>query len=118
MIDANNYKTLGTQLQEIVEKEDKRYSLYEFLEEATDEDRKEIKEKLVDSDYKQFYEFMDWFTFINKQEIEMAVCEYVEFVNNRPLCMWEMWDISEIAEDYISERNLKFDDDENVILPF
>lgn len=118
MIDANNYKTLGTQLQEIVEKEEKWYSLYEFLEEATDEDRKIVKDKLVDSDYKQFYEYMDGFTFVNKQEIEMAVCEYVEFVNNRPLCMGEMWDISDFAEDYISERNLKFDDDENVILPF
>jgi hypothetical protein len=42
----------------------------------------------------------------------MAVCEYTEKVMNRPLCMWEMWDMSEIADYYMEERNLNFDDDE------
>lgn len=107
-----NIKTLGTLLQEVVEKEDKWYSLHEFLLESTDEERKEIQDKLVDADYKQYYEFMDAFTFVNKQEIEMAVVEYFEKVNNRPACMWEMWDLSDAADDYIRNRNLKLEDDD------
>jgi len=110
-------KTLGTMLQEIVENEDKWYSLYEFLEEATEEERKEVKNKLVDADYKQFYEYMDAYTFVNEEEVNCAVVEYFEKVNNRPVCMWEMWDLSDEADDYISNRNLKLDDDWN-ILPY
>jgi hypothetical protein len=44
-------------------------------------------------------------------EVEMAVSEYVEHVNQRPLCMWEMWDLREIVEDYMDERNLDFDEE-------
>lgn len=107
------YKTLGQMLQNIVEDSNERFSLHEFLLESTEEDRKEIESKLVDADYKQFYEFMDTYSFVNKSEVEMAVCEYVEFVNDRPLCMWEMGDIYDIVDDYIENRNLKFDDDED-----
>ena len=110
-------KTLGTMLQNIVENEEKRFSLHEFLLESTEEDRKEIKNKLIDEDRKQFFEYMDWYTFVNESEINMAVCEYVEHVNDRPLSMWEMGDISEIADDYIREKNLTLDDDWN-ILPY
>ena len=112
-----NYKTFWMMLQEIVEKEEKWYSLHEFLLESTDEERKEVQDKLVDADYKQFYEYMDGFTFVNEAEIRMAVNEYLEFVNNRPLCMWEMLDMEEIVEDYIRNRNLEFDDDWD-ILPY
>jgi hypothetical protein len=63
-------------------------------------------------DYKQFYEYMDWFTFVNRTEVECACCEYTEFVMQRPLGMWEMWDMSEVADDYINTRGLKFDDEE------
>ena len=53
----------------------------------TDEDRKIVQDKLVDADYKQFYEFMDSYSFVNKDEVYMAVCEYYEFVMNRPISM-------------------------------
>ena len=108
-----NYKTLGQMLQNIVEEEWKWYSLFEFLLESTDEDRKIVQDKLVDADYKQFYEFMDAYSFANKSEIEMAVCEYYEYIMDRPVSMWEMWDLYDIADDYMSSRNLKFDDDED-----
>ena len=116
-----NVKTLWELLQLVVEQDDdRRYSLHEFLLESTEEDRKRIEGKLTDADCKQFYEYMDGFDFVNKTEVEMAVSEYVEHVNQRPLCMWEMWDLREIVEDYIDERNLKFDEDGDVIaeLPF
>lgn len=107
-----NIKTLWELLQLVVEQDDdRRYSLHEFLLESTEEDRKRIESRLVDADQKQFYEYMDWFTFVNKTEVEMAVSEYLEHVNQRPLCMWEMWDLREIAEDYMNERNLEFDED-------
>lgn len=54
-----NYKTLGQMLQEIVENEDKWYSLNHFLLSSTDEDRKLVESKLAESDQKQFHEFMD-----------------------------------------------------------
>lgn len=108
-----NYKTLGQMLQEIVENEDKWYSLFEFLLESTDEDRKIVQDKLVDADYKQFYEFMDSYSFVNKDEVYMAVCEYYEFVMNRPISMWECGDLYEVVDDYIAERGLKFENDED-----
>lgn len=108
-----NYKTLGQMLQEIVENEDKWYSLFEFLLESTDEDRKIVQDKLVDADYKQFYEFMDSYSFVNKDEVYMAVCEYYEFVMNRTISMWECGDLYEIVDDYIAERGLKFENDED-----
>jgi len=106
-----NYKTLGQMLQEIVENEDKWYSLFEFLLESTDEDRKIVQDKLVDADYKQFYEFMDWFHFVNSQEVYSAVCEYYEYVMDRPLSMGECPDMYDIADDYITNKNLSLDED-------
>ena len=112
-------KTLWELLQEVVENDnDKWYSLHEFLLEWKKSDFKRIEKKLTEADEKQFHEYMDGFNFVNEQEVEMAVCEYAEHVNQRPLCMWEMWDMSEIAEDYMRERNLNFDDEEEIILPF
>ena len=110
-------KTLGTMLQNIVENEEKRFSLHEFLLESTEEDRKEIEKKLTEEDSKQFYEFMDWYTFVNETEVYMAVCEYYEKTMDRPMSMWECGDMSEVADDYIRERWLAVDDDWN-ILPY
>jgi hypothetical protein len=48
---------------------------------------------------------------VNSDEVYMAVSEYTEKVMNRPLSMGEMWDISEIADYYMSERWLEFDEE-------
>ena len=107
-----NLKTLGQLLQIVVEADDdKWYSLNDFLLQSTDEDRKRIEEKLVDADQIQFYEYMDWFNFVNSTEVYCAVSEYYEFVMNRPVSMGEMWDMSEIADYYMSERWLEFDEE-------
>ena len=106
-------KTLWELLQEVVENDDdKWYSLHEFLLEAKKSDLKRIEEKLTEADQKQFYEYMDGFDFVNENEVYMACSEYYEKTMNRPLCMWECGDMSEIADDYIRERNLKFEEDE------
>ena len=111
-----NVKTLWELLQMVVENDDDNwYSLHEFLLYSTEEDRKRIESKLVDADMKQYYEYMDWIHFVNEHEIYMAVCEYYEKTMNRWISMWEMWDMSEIAEDYIRDRKLKLDDDWNII---
>lgn len=107
-----NLKTLWQLLQLVVEQDDdRRYSLHEFLLESTEEDRKRIEKKLTEADCKQFYEYMDWFNFVNRNEVECAVGDYIEHVNQRPLWMWEMGDLREIVEDYMNERNLKFDEE-------
>lgn len=111
-----NVKTLWELLQEVVEKEDRYFSLYDFLDEENHFWKEDIKKKLEKADNKQFYEYMDGFNFVNEQEVYMACSEYYEKTMNRPISMWEMWDMSDIAEDYIRERNLKFE--EEIILPF
>lgn len=111
-----NVKSLWEMLQEIVEKEEKRFSLHEFLLESTDEERKEIEDKLVDYDFKQFYEYMDGFTFVNRSEVNMAICDYMEKINARPLCIWEMVDVWELADEYIDNRKLKLEDEEELPL--
>lgn len=109
---TGDVKTLGTMLQNIIEEDDKFFNLFDFLTDSTAEDRKKYADMLVDADYKQFYEYMDWYTFVNKDEIYMAVCEYYEKTIDRWISMWECGDMYEIAEDYMRERNLNFDDDE------
>lgn len=106
-----NTKTLWQLLQNVVENEEKRFSLYEFLKEATKEERKEIANKLVDADRKQFFEYMDGFDFVNETEVYMACSEYYEKTMDRAISMWECGDISEVADDYIREKNLTFDED-------
>ena len=105
-------KTLWELLQEIVEETEKWYSLHEFLLEASEEERKEIESRLTDADYKQFYEYMDWFTFVNKDEVHMACSQYFEATMNRAISMWESVDLYDDADDYIDNRNLNFDEDE------
>lgn len=103
-------KTLWQMLQNIVEKEEKRYSLFDFLVKSTDEERKGINDKLMDEDRKQFFEFMDTYTFVNGDEVYMACCQYYEKTIDRGISMWECGDMSEVADDYIRERWLNFDD--------
>lgn len=110
---SDDIKTLWELLQEVIEKDDdKWYSIHEFLLESTEEDRKRIEEKLTDEDSKQFFDYMDWYNFINRDEVYTACCEYYEKSMNRSICMWECWDMYEVADYYISERWLNFDEDE------
>lgn len=109
---SDDIKTLWELLQEVIEKEEKRFSLHDFLLESTEEDRKRIEEKLTDEDSKQFFNYMDWFTFVNKDEVYMACCEYYEKSMNRTISMWEMNDLYELADYYMQEKNLNFEDEE------
>ena len=110
---SGDIKTLGELLQDIVEKEDKYFSLYDFLDEDNHLIRKDIKDKLEKAEQKQFFDYMDAYDFVNPDEVYMAVSEYYEFVMNRPVSMWECGDLYEIADDYIRERGLKFENDED-----
>ena len=85
-----NVKTLGELLQDVVEKEDRYFSLYDFLDEDNHLIRKDIKDKLEKAEQKQFFEYMDGYNFVNSDEVYMAVSEYTEKVMNRPLSMGEM----------------------------
>lgn len=108
---SGDIKTLGELLQDVVEKEDKYFSLYDFLDEDNHLIRKDIKDKLEKAEQKQFFDYMDAYDFVNSDEVYMAVSEYTEKVMNRPLSMGEMWDMSEIADYYMSERWLEFDEE-------
>lgn len=106
-------KTLGEMLQDIIENDDdRRFSIHEFLLESTEEDRKRIESKLTEADYKQFYEFMDWFTFVSKEEIHMACENYYEATMNRAISIGECIDLYDVVDDYMQERNLTFEDED------
>lgn len=109
---SDDIKTLWELLQEVIEKEEKRFSLHDFLLESTEEDRKRIEEKLTDEDSKQFFDYMNIYTFVNKDEVYMACCEYYEKSMNRTISMWEMNDLYELADYYMQEKNLNFEDEE------
>ena len=104
-------KTLCQFLQEIVSED--YYSLHEFLLDSTEEYRKEVEHELTDRDYKQYYKYLDSLNFENQDQVEAAICQYVEYVNQQPLWMWEMGDISDMAEDYIEQRKLPFYEEED-----
>lgn len=87
------------------------YSLHEFLLESTEEDRKRIEGKLTEADYKQFYEYMDGFNFVSEDEIHGACVDYFEKTMRRGISIGESVDLYEVAEDYMKERNLSFDED-------
>lgn len=113
-------KTLWELLQEAIENDDdKWYSIHEFLLYSTGEDRKRIEEKLTDMESKQFYEYMDWFNFVNEDEVHMACQQYFEATMNRAISIGECLDLDEIVDDYIRNKWLEFDEEEHVItLPF
>ena len=102
-------KTMGQILQEIVNED--YYSLHEFLLDSTEEERKRIEKEMTDRDCKQYYEYLDSIKFENKDQLEREICMYCEYVNQQPLGMGEMLDISDMADDYARERKLPFYED-------
>lgn len=104
-------KTHWQMLQEIIHED--RYNLMDFLLYSTEENRKETESELTDRDSEQYYKYLDSLNFENKDQVEAAICEYVEYVNQQPLWMWEMGDISDMAEDYIEQRKLPFYEEED-----
>jgi len=102
-------KTQWQMLQEI--NHEYFYSINDLLIYSTEEQRKEIEKKLTEIDCKQYYEYLDSITFEDKDQLETAICMYCEYVNQQPLGMGEMGDISEMAEDYARERKLPFYED-------
>ena len=105
-----NIKTLWQLLQDIVEKEERRFSLYDFLMYASDDERKEIHEKLVDADSKQYFAFMDSYNFVNEDEVYCATVEYYEKTMDRTASIGEHMDLYENVDYYIREKNLQFDE--------
>lgn len=106
-----NIKTLWELLQDVIEKDDYFYSLHEFLLESTEEDRKRIEKMLTEEDSKQFYEYMDWLSFTNKDEIHKACVDYYEKSMKRWVDIWESLDLYDVVDDYMKERDLSFDED-------
>lgn len=87
------------------------YNIMDFLLYSTEDNRKETENKLIEMDSKQYHEYLDSQNFKNKDELETAICMYCEYVNQQPLGMWEMWDISDMADDYAREKKLPFYED-------
>ena len=102
-------KTHWQMFQEIIHED--FYSIMDFLLYSTEENRKETEKKLTDMDYKQYYKYLDSIEFKNKDQLEREICMYCEYVNQQPLGMGEMGDISDMADDYAKERKLPFYED-------
>ena len=110
-MELKELKTFWQFLQEIVSED--YYSLHDFLLYSTEEDRKKAESELTDRDSEQYYKYLDSLNFENQDQVESAICEYIEYVNQQPLWMWEMGDISDMAEDYIEQRKLPFYEEED-----
>ena len=102
-------KTLWQMFQDLVNED--YYSINDFLIYSTEEDRKRVESKLVDMDSDQYYKYLDSQTFENKDQLEREIDMYCEYVNQQPLGMGEMGDISDMADDYARERKLHFYED-------
>ena len=102
-------KTHWQMFQEIIHED--YYSINDFLIYSTEEDRKRVESKLVDMDSKQYYKYLDSIEFKNKDQLEREIDMYCEYVNQQPLGMGEMGDISDMADDYARERELPFFED-------
>ena len=102
-------KTLWQMFQDLVNED--YYSINDFLIYSTEEDRKRVESKLVDMDSDQYYKYLDSIKFENKDQLEREICMYCEYVNQQPLGMGEMLDISDMADDYARERKLPFYED-------
>ena len=56
--------------------------------------------------------YLDDFWFVNQQEVEMAVCDFLqEEMGVEQLSMSDILEAWKIAKDYIEEKGLKFDPD-------
>ena len=56
--------------------------------------------------------YLDWYAFVNQQEVEMAVCDFLqEEMGVEQLSMSDILEAAKIAKDYIEEKGLKFEPD-------
>lgn len=56
--------------------------------------------------------YLDWYAFVNQQEVEMAVCDFLqEEMGVEQLSFLDITEAEKIAKDYIEEKGLKFDPD-------
>lgn len=56
--------------------------------------------------------YLDWYAFVNQQEVEMAVQEFLtEEMGFEELSFWDIMEAWKIAKDYIEEKGLKFEPD-------
>lgn len=61
---------------------------------------------------KKLEEYLDGFTFVNSQEVEMAVCDFLmEEMGVEQLSFADNMEAWKIAKDYIKEKGLKFEPD-------
>lgn len=61
---------------------------------------------------KKLEEYLDWYTFVNKSEVGMAVQEFLmEEMGVEQLGFEDITEADKIAKDYIEEKGLKFNPD-------
>ena len=68
--------------------------------------------KKTEMTLKDLFQFLDWFYFVEEEEITMAVNDffrdYVEKDKNYQASYWELFYFQELAEMYQKEKNLTF----------
>lgn len=57
----------------------------------------------------KLYEYLDWYDFVSEEEINMAVCEFIEQNSGEPLSYYDCACATELAEQYIKDSDLHFD---------
>ena len=76
---------------------------------------KKSKYTIIDKD--ELFNFLDWFLFVNTNEIEMAICDFIE--KQEWVLYWSDWAFAcELMNEYINKKELYnidyIDDDWNI----
>lgn len=77
---------------------------FDFLDEINDQDLKNEKPK----NKQDLREYLDWFSFVSREEIAMAVCDFfIEEMGVFNPSYWELREYDALADEYIKETNRK-----------
>lgn len=57
----------------------------------------------------ELYRYLDGYHFVNVEEVNMAVCEFIEQNSEEPLAYSDLAYATELAEQYIKDNDFHFD---------
>lgn len=80
----------------------------------------EIADEFIDNEWLDFdemlYDYLDWYSFVNKTEIVGAIEQYFypdEEWQKESASYWELSKYEEMADEYMNDRNIEFEEEED-----
>ena len=113
-LDDEEYKSRDEVLAKVEELMDWYYLPDERSDDLTDD---YIDDRGLDFE-EMLYDYLDWYDFVNKTEILCATQDYFfpdAWTDWEQPSYWDIADCQEKANKYIEDREIKFDEEENII---